>query len=123
MGEKKDFKKELSELCKRRENMQDTYNGIKRRIEAMDEEIIRKTKELSIQMNETTTMKPDAKLMDIYSEREAIYRDMQVKQREFYEQVDHEYRKQMKAFDEEEREIKAQMAAEEKEKEGEKKDA
>ena len=61
--------------------------------------------------------------MDIYSEREAIYRDMQVKQREFYEQVDHEYRKQMKAFDEEEREIKAQMAAEEKEKEGEKKDA
>ena len=107
MEEKKDLRVQLSDIQRRRDELEDNYRSMKRRIESMDEEIMAGSRDLSKMANDVTTMKPDGELLDIYSERDQIFRDMRNKQMEFDEQIENEYKRQIEALDEEEKEIKA----------------
>ena len=122
MQEKRDYEKELSDIQRRREQIESSYHSIRREMEGVDDDITAKMQELSNDYNEDSTMKPDAKLLDIYNERDEILRDMKSKQREFDEQIYEEYKKECEALDAEESEIRAEMKADEEDEDHEEED-
>ena len=113
MEKKDDLNRQIKDLQKRRACVEDKFNSTKQLIKETDEEVTLEQNEYFRRANEVTMMKPDAKLLDLYAEREKIFNDMRKKQLELYDEVDAEYRKQMKAIDEQEHEIKLKILAKE----------
>ncbi|MBQ6462188.1 MAG: hypothetical protein IJJ59_02550 [Pseudobutyrivibrio sp.] len=110
MDKKEELSIELTKLKRRREDIEDYYNNFRRRVEEMDEAVGNQYINFTNRVNSDSSISSDSELIEIYSEREKIFSDMRMKQRDIYEQLNEEYKKNIDAVEKEENEIRKKLS-------------
>lgn len=104
----------LSQICRERENLDNSFRTTRRKIEEMDEQLIRNKQVLSYRVQEELETNSDSQLLEIYQERDELYNDMRIRTQEFDEEYQLEYERKLQNLDEEEASIKEFISKEDK---------
>lgn len=102
----------LSQICRERENLDNSFRTTRRKIEEMDEQLIRNKQVLSYRVQEELETNSDSQLLEIYQERDELYNDMRIRTQEFDEEYQLEYERKLQNLDDEEASIKEFLSKE-----------
>jgi hypothetical protein len=103
----------LSQIGRERESLEDSFRATRQKIEEMDEQLIQNNQKLSYRIQEELDTNCDSQLLEIYQEREDIYKDMRVNTQKFDEEYQMEYERKLQSLDDEEASIKESLYKEE----------
>ncbi|SFU91685.1 hypothetical protein [Butyrivibrio sp. M55] len=111
--EKRDYRQELREIKIERENVQSRYAGIRKELEAQNEELVHRMNKEYRDL-EYSNINNDPVLVDIYERRAAFFRRSNNNISEFYDSLEQKERKLMDELDKKEYKIKKEMSSDEK---------
>ncbi len=106
----------LSQIGRERESLEDSFRATRQKIEEMDEQLIQNNQKLSYRIQEELDTNCDSQLLEIYQEREDIYKDMRVNTQKFDEEYQMEYERKLQSLDDEGASIKEALYKEEEQK-------
>ena len=106
---KYEYDSQLRKVAEKRDDIDSEYRFHKKRLEENDYKLLCNIKRVDEAASANPLISQDAKLQDIYAQRQSIYSVMRQKQMEFDEYLQQKYQEDMNKLDEEEKAIKASI--------------